>query len=247
MRRALHLVLIIALAFGGAACDTLSSDPLLDHITPPDDSTVPDSVKQAYQEDAAQLTVRDMQERTPGTDRVTLPEDRVELFYNALVHVYKEEGIDERSEIEDIHTFPRYNTHEIIVAVDTTVDWTEAWQNGERLTGQSEVDALLEEYELSVEYQSSSSQSYALVRSEAPINPVGLSQQFEPIEGVVYAEQNGYAGDGNDIQATVNPNAVVLVYSRGWGDCPAGCINHESWTFQVEEDGTVRFAGHDEQ
>jgi hypothetical protein len=25
----------------------------------------------------------------------------------------------------------------------------------------------------------------------------------------------------------------------GWGDCPAGCINHHTWVFDVAADGTV--------
>jgi len=29
----------------------------------------------------------------------------------------------------------------------------------------------------------------------------------------------------------------------GWGDCPAGCINHHTWVFQVGPDGTVTKTG----
>jgi hypothetical protein len=29
----------------------------------------------------------------------------------------------------------------------------------------------------------------------------------------------------------------------GWGDCPAGCINHHTWTLDVAEDGTVNPIG----
>ena len=245
MRHALHLLLIVGLTIGLAACDTLATNSMLDDIATPDESAVPDSVLQQYQEDAAQLAVRFVHRRTPEGNPIVLPEDRVELFYNALVHVYNAEQVDGHDEITSIHTFPRYNTHEIIVSVDTTVDWTDAWQAGERLTGQSDVDALLEEYELSVEFEAE--QSYALVRSETPINPVALSQQFEGIEGVQYAEQNGYAGDGNDIEATVEETSVLLTYSRGSGDCPSGCINREAWTYRVSGDGSVDFVGHDEE
>jgi len=240
-------MLVVGLAVGVVACDALTSSGLLKQITSPDDSAVPDSMRQRYQEDAAQLAMRYVQKRTPSTDAIELPDDRVQFFYDALVHVYNAREISARDEIVSIHTFPRYNTHEIIVAVDTTVDWTDAWQAGERLTDQQEVDALLEEYDLSVEYQARPSQSYALVRSETPINTIALSREFEGIEGVEYAEQNGYAGDGNDIQATVGEEAVVLAYSRSWGDCPAGCIHREAWTFRIEKDGAVRFVGHEER
>lgn len=29
----------------------------------------------------------------------------------------------------------------------------------------------------------------------------------------------------------------------GWGDCPAGCISHHTWTFEVAADGTVTRKG----
>jgi hypothetical protein len=31
--------------------------------------------------------------------------------------------------------------------------------------------------------------------------------------------------------------------TMGWGDCPAGCINHHTWTFDVAEDGTLTTVG----
>jgi hypothetical protein len=29
----------------------------------------------------------------------------------------------------------------------------------------------------------------------------------------------------------------------GWGDCPAGCISHHTWTFDVAQDGTLKAMG----
>ena len=31
--------------------------------------------------------------------------------------------------------------------------------------------------------------------------------------------------------------------TMGWGDCPAGCIDHHTWTFDVAEDGTLTTVG----
>lgn len=241
MRPYLHVVLVLGLAFGLVACDALTSNETLSQVTSPDDEALPDSVQERYEEDAAQLAMRFVQEHNPDTEAVELPDERVQLFYNALVHVYNAEDIAARDEIVGIHTFPRYSTHRALVAVDSTVGWTQEWRAGNRLTGQTEVDALVEEYDLSVEYKAWSSQHTAVLHSEAPINTHALSRRFEAVDGVVYAEPDGGAGDGNDIEAVVEKAAVVLTYSRGWGDCPSGCINHAYWTFRVEEDGTVRF------
>jgi len=34
-------------------------------------------------------------------------------------------------------------------------------------------------------------------------------------------------------------DGYTLTFEVGWGDCPAGCINHHSWTFSVSKDGAV--------
>jgi hypothetical protein len=34
-----------------------------------------------------------------------------------------------------------------------------------------------------------------------------------------------------------------VVFTVGWGDCPAGCINRHKWTFAVAPDGQVGLIG----
>jgi hypothetical protein len=63
---------------------------------------------------------------------------------------------------------------------------------------------------------------------------VRLAQLFQPVDGVRYAEPNGAIGDGNDIVARANRTYTL---SRGYGDCPAGCIYRESWDFTVTDNG----------
>lgn len=247
MRYGLHLILAVGIMVGLVACDAIGTDTILDRITAPDDSVLPDSVRQQYQEDAAQLAMRRIQRTNPEASAVTLSDNLVQLYYHALVHVYATDDLTGRDTIETIHTFPRYNTHEVTVAVDLDADWTAAWQDGERLTGKAAVDSLLQTYDLSVESRLDASQPSVLLRSEAPINTVALGRRFEAIEGVEYAEQNGYGGDGNDIQARLMENAIMLSYSRGWGDCPAGCIHREVWAYRVDDQGAVRFINHEER
>lgn len=245
MPRSLLLCLVLVLALSLAACDALSTDTILERITAPNDSSLPDSVKAHYQEDAAQLAMRRIQRIQPGERQaVTLPPDLVQLYYDALVHVHQADDVTGRDAIGGLHAFPRYPTHEAVVAIDTTVAWTEAWRQGRRLTGRAEVDQLLEVHDLSVTYQDGR-QPRVVVRSEPPINTVALVQRFEAIPGVAYAELNMYGGDGNDIRAALGEDAMRLTYSRGWGDCPAGCIHRASWTYRVEKDGTVQFVNHE--
>jgi hypothetical protein len=61
-----------------------------------------------------------------------------------------------------------------------------------------------------------------------------LAQLFQPVDGVRYAEPNFAIGDGDDIVARANRTYTL---SRGYGDCPAGCIYRESWDFTVTDNG----------
>ncbi len=48
-------------------------------------------------------------------------------------------------------------------------------------------------------------------------------------DGLRYAEPNLIFGDGN----TISASPPSYTFTRAWGDCPSGCINHEDWIFQV--------------
>jgi hypothetical protein len=61
-----------------------------------------------------------------------------------------------------------------------------------------------------------------------------LSELFDLVEGVRYADPNGIIGDGNDIVARANRTYTL---SRGSGDCPAGCISHQYFDFTVTDQG----------
>lgn len=168
MRRYLHPLLVVGLMLGLVACDAFSTNAVLNQIPSPDDSALPDRVRQQYQEDAAQLALRRIARTHPKEQTVELPSDLVQLYYDALIHVYNADELQGRDAIANIHTFPRRSTREAIVAVDTTVAWTQAWRAGDARTGQPAVDALVERHDLAVEYKPWASQHAAIVRAGPP-------------------------------------------------------------------------------
>jgi hypothetical protein len=40
-------------------------------------------------------------------------------------------------------------------------------------------------------------------------------------------------------EASVSGDGFRVVLTVGWGDCPAGCINRHTWTFDVGRDGSI--------
>ncbi len=89
------------------------------------------------------------------------------------------------------------------------------------------------------EYHNWSIGQYVLVRAKNALNLKPLIDQFKSIQGVSYVQPNRVIGDGNDIELIGNR----LIYSYGFDDCPAGCINHYYLTFEVDVDCSVSFLG----
>ncbi|MCI0565118.1 MAG: hypothetical protein MN733_42165, partial [Nitrososphaera sp.] len=207
-------------------------------LPPPDESGIPDSVKNAYWQDAAQLALRDVyNDEESKKSLIEIPDELIQLYYDGLLHIYQATSIPERdsvAQIFKIHAFPSPELYSLLVAVDSTKEWTKAWRNGNRLTGNPQIDELMEQYELELErYYHWPWSHTAVLLSPKPLNILALAQPFATIDGVGYAEPNGRCYDGNDITASVEPGFVTYLFSVGYGDCPAGCISRRFWEFTV--------------
>ena len=217
-------------------------------ITEPSEIQVSDSIAALYREDAARLAVRIMLDvGGEAADEVEVPRDLWDALYNTILHFHDATELAARDTVVEmfpIHTFPSPVLRELIVSVDSTTWWLQAWKSGQRLTGNSLIDALLDQYDLSLEryYAWSHSRSHIVVLAAGrPLNIVALTRRFSIVDGVGYAEPNGMCCDGSDLTIQAENGHWRLEYSLGWGDCPSGCINRRYWTFSVSRDGTVAF------
>jgi len=204
---------------------------------PPPATDLAADVRARYVEDAARLAARHVNE-TGGRQDVSLPPALVSSLYNALARVYQTNH-PARDVVVDkhrIHTFGNPPLRQLMVGVHPDQPWAEAWKRGERLTGNQAVDALMKAHNLTVERGH-------ILRSPEPVNIAALARRFAAIPGIRYAEGDAAIGDGNDIRARADGNGWRLEYSAGKGDCPAGCIERDRWTFLVTTDGRVTFVG----
>ena len=79
---------------------------------------------------------------------------------------------------------------------------------------------------------------WQVLRFRKRYNPDALVPLLQARFQVSSAEPNFLGGDGNNILH--DRAASRYAFSRGWGDCPAGCIEKHFWVFAVEEGGAVR-------
>jgi hypothetical protein len=227
------------------SCDTIDTDNWQKQITSGDDSFIPDSIKSLMKEDAAHLVLRDIYSDPFNKENlVYLLDDLVELYYRGFVHIYNAKSLSARNQVIEnykIHTLCNLEMHYLAVSVDSSTAWVYAWRNGNRLTGNEQVDLLMETYNLELYRVYQWDYISASLYSDSAVNVYAISKKFEPIEGVIYAEPDGCLGDGNDITGSIKSDYIEYNFSHGWGDCPAGCISRHYWLFRVQFDGTVIF------
>ncbi len=216
-------------------------------IVPGNDSLIPDSIKAWLKEDASRLALRDVHSDLQSKPTlITLPQELVDFYYHGLVHTYNAVTLAARDSVFNIykiHSFRRPEQRSILVVVDSTKNWVNNWRHGQRLTGNLQIDSLVNKYDLQlINYYAMQLIHAAVLESSAPINIFALGKKFQTIDGVLFAEENRTVGDGDDINALIESDYLKIEFSKGWNDCPAGCIYRHYWAFTVMFNGTVSFS-----
>jgi len=197
-----------------------------------------------YLNDAGELTMRHMiAEQLPEIDSTELPQEHIERIHKALIAVYNAtDSLDSADEVVNqhmIHAFTFNSTNRMYAIVDDSYAWTQEWAAGNTLTGNPDIDNLVNSYNLTL---LGLNYSVAVLVSDNPINMIALANEFQSIDGIQSASPDAIFGDGNDIEMlNYTDDEITLVYSRGWGDCQAGCIYHHYWEFDIDADCIVTF------
>lgn len=68
-----------------------------------------------------------------------------------------------------------------------------------------------------------------------------LFEGIGPKDPELIGQANWY--EATPAEAAKPPVAWRVVFHVGWGDCPSGCIDEHTWTYDVEPDGSVTLVG----
>lgn len=66
-----------------------------------------------------------------------------------------------------------------------------------------------------------------------PVNRAAAANMYQGAPEIRSAVYGMTIGDGDDIRATRDSTGLTLHFSKGWGDCPAGCINRHHWIYHL--------------
>lgn len=202
-----------------------------------------------YRYDAEMLAFEKIRDQElPEADSVLIPQAHIDTILDALIAVYNATGLPARDtvvDLLDIHHFRIIDLDKVSPMLDPTYPWVQQLAMGQIPAGSAVVDSLIDKYDLVLfDYQPSyalSSWDRATFKSEQHYNVVALAAQFDSLPGVHYCIVSGRPGDGDRMEASMVEGHVELIYSHGWGDCPAGCGLRRYWKFNVYPDCSVEF------
>lgn len=244
MKRFLYFFII--LFFGIIACKKEEIPPIIESAC-----SLNEPGYSLYLYDAELLIMQRLwDEQLPELDSIRLPQQDVKRMAEALVAVYESTDIlpqaDTVINVYEIHRLPQLSTRHISITTDTTTTWDDnSWAVGNLLTGNPQVDVLLTEYELNYRYYVDFPWGNTTrFETLTGLNMSALKYAFEDIDGVKYADL-AFSFDGDNIELMEFGEDIILRYSRGWGDCPSGCIVRYYWEFKVNENCEVVFIGSD--
>lgn len=210
----------------------------------------PDSVRVKYQEDADRMALRRVySDLSNYTDSATIPSHWSDTILNALMSVYNVDSIPARDTVFkmfNIHTFANPVLNSFYLAADSNLFWMQQIHKNVFPTGIDSFDNLMIKYKLGLlRYYPLPAFDYHIVvfESKGNFNFEVISNLFDSLQGVLYANRYSVAGDGNDIKAKMDSTFTDLVFSKGWGDCPSGCIQRRYWKFRAFKDCSVSYLG----
>ena len=179
-------------------------------------------------------------------DSIQLPNEMSEKICSSLTAVYNADALAVHDTIFNIYNIsPFYYKHvnRLTLGVnDTTLVWFENLANNTIPTGDNTLDSLLNLYPAEI-YEVRKDWGYITIEFYQGYNINLLSKEFEKIPNLRYSETLSGDGDGNHITASISNDTTILSYSRGFGDCPAGCIWRQYWDFKVYANCIVEYCG----
>jgi hypothetical protein len=205
-----------------------------------------DWIKDEYFFDSQMLSMREITSDSNHLykDSVLLPVDITNKYLGLLSAIYNQNTdiTDSIFNYYSIHIYPYFFLEyhdlpysQLALKMDTTLEWVKTYIQDSLISGNDKFDSITSLYNLRLkEVWYLQSATYVFIESPVIINFQALVGSFESIVGIEYAEPyNTLVGDGDDIQVSFNHDTANIVFSVGWGDCPAGCMDRHYWQFLV--------------
>lgn len=231
------LILFLAFTFGTSFGQNASS------------CSVPPELETAYERDIKTLAINRMQQlNSPDQHLIRIPKSWQDTIAQGLAAVLQA-GFEESDSV-----FNRYCVHNntgpvqiyngLLIQVDVSYPWTQAWQNLITLTGNAYIDTLTTRYHLNISaFYDWSFADYALLHTDSLWNVYALIDSLALEPGVLGGEPDAIFGSAGRITYTKTGDARFYEFTYQFNDCFDGCDNSHTWKFEVNPDCSVEYLG----
>ncbi len=253
MKKLFSLFLLLSMGLGlFTACESDNDDD--DNSGALQNSCDPsNSAKNHFSLDAERLALQ-LQLSGPTASSPSIIPGVVDRMLGALAAVHDSEFAARDSVVEfyDIHANENEELYKLTLEIDTAAVWVKEWLDGERFTGNNDIDQLMSYWNLEVEVSELPIGTLAFLTSEEPLNMSGLATEFEGVDGVNGAFAQTGNIDGNNITAIDYFDYLDLTFSIGFddatdedevGECQNDCEFRRMWTFRVTDECEVSYIG----
>jgi len=203
---------------------------------------IPKHLIRKFQRDAARLALR-IEARKQDLSRlgINIPRGNIEVFFDILTKIYLHDETAKAIARCEVHTFPNPSTDQVTVIYDKKVEWALLLRRGLTEKGGSNINELLERYDLRIEkhLQWNDTQDAIVVRSLEPLNMTALAKEFYSLPGVSTVNLDVPEEMGNDIQIERINGGWEVNYIIRFGQMPGESKAH-IWTYHAMDDGTIR-------
>jgi hypothetical protein len=237
MRTFLFLLSSLFVSIFFTACD---GETIIDFPTDIiQDSRVSDSTFQILLDDAKLLCLNlYLNDESRELTDIEIDESHVGPVIAALQMVFLDSLLQSTQEIREyqIHTLCPIQLHEGILKSDTINTYINSWyQDGFSTHGL--IDNYIYQYGINLDSIGNNQYKY---QSEIGINHLALASELKKLPFVLDAKSISCIGDGSQIEIIdFTSDYIHLIYSYGWGDCPAGCTKRHYWEIGVYGSGIV--------
>ena len=142
---------------------------------------------------------------------------------------------------DSVSALQDFDFHVLSVMADEKI--APRWQSGRLRVGDRLLDSLGTAFglvEAKATYDPPASGEpgkFCHLRFAQALNMKAVAAVYQRSPAVLAAAPNTFSGDGDNIWAMKTESGWEFVFSRGWGDCMAGCINRRSFFVAVDSSG----------
>ena len=142
--------------------------------------------------------------------------------------------------LADVHAREDFALNQILVEARSDAPYLNAWRSGTTTTGDASLDTTLANLRIASVELVSSDLNYYTLTFDAPLNaPQAASRVEGSSSSIAHSSANATIGDGDNITLSTSGANRVYAFSRGGGDCPAGCTSRHFWTVTITPSGSL--------